>query len=596
MKKILIPLLVLMMLCMSLPALAEGGEAITLELNTARLPYYAPDDPSLAGLEAEGNTLPVILLSAKKTIALQIQVQPKTVRNKKVVLSVDNEDIVRARGNELTGLRAGEAVLTIASKEDPSVTVQYKLAVVQPVARINLTPSAKTVPVGGTISLTATCLPEDASRKQVTWSTASEQVLSVDENGNVTGLKRGNGRVTATATDGSNIRANISIEVTQSPQEITLDQVELTLDVGRSAALKATVLPKDTNNKKVVWTSSDENVAVVNGQGRITGKALGDCEIICTSQELDTVVAKATVHIQQPVTKIAFGPAPVVYNDETAQLTWTVEPENASNPKLSFSAGNQRILTVDDNGVITGIMGGDTVVKAITTDGSRRQAQLNVKVYQHLTGVHMLRHTAYINTGATAPTSAVLEPEKAKNINPNISWESADTSIATVAPEKKRPNRVDITGLVPGETVVTGTTEDGGHQASILVKVGDWDHCLKLTDAKVRGADPALTVRNESDLTVTSITAEVTVYDIDGNVVPSNSKDPSKPFQMVYKRTLGPGESTHENYWKTVNFMLPDSPTVSYYVFKVVSYEIDHDWIMTIRKNNRPTKKAPVHV
>jgi hypothetical protein len=65
---------------------------------------------------------------------------------------------------------------------------------------------------------------------------------------------------------------------------------------------------------------------------------------------------------------------------------------------------------------------------------------------------------------------------------------------------------------------------------------------------------------------------------------------------MVYKRTLGPGESTHENYWKTVNFMLPESPTVSYYVFKVVSYEIDHDWIMTIRKNNRPTKKAPVHV
>ena len=58
MKKILISLLVLMMLCMSLPALAEGGEAITLELNTARLPYYAPDDPSLAGLVAEGNTLP----------------------------------------------------------------------------------------------------------------------------------------------------------------------------------------------------------------------------------------------------------------------------------------------------------------------------------------------------------------------------------------------------------------------------------------------------------------------------------------------------------------------------------------------------------
>ena len=49
MKKILLPLLVLALLCMSMAALSEGDEAITLEVNTAKLPVYAADDPYTAG-------------------------------------------------------------------------------------------------------------------------------------------------------------------------------------------------------------------------------------------------------------------------------------------------------------------------------------------------------------------------------------------------------------------------------------------------------------------------------------------------------------------------------------------------------------------
>ena len=466
--------------------------------------------------------------------------------------------------------------------------------------RLTVTAPAKNVAVGGTMQLTPAYTPDNATRKGVTWSSSNEQIATVDENGVVSGLKRGNARITAIATDGSKIRANVNVQVTQTAQEIQLDKAEMTVDAGKSGVLKATVLPKDTNNKNVVWSSSNESVAKVNGQGRVTGVALGDCEITCTSQETGEVQAKAAVHVQQPVKKIVFGDAPTVYNGETGQLTWTVEPDNASNPVLQFKSSNERILTVDENGVVTGVAGGEAFVNAITTDGSKRQARLKVKVMQHVTGIHMKRHTAYVDQNASSPTSAILEPEKAKNINKNMTWESADPSIATVVPEKNNPARADIRGISYGTTVVTTTTEDGGFQASITVKVGDWQHALKLTDAGVRGADAYLTVKNVSNgsegLHITSITAEVTVLNADGEVVPANSKDPTKPFRMVYTRSLDPGESTQEKYWKTVNFMLPDDPTVSYYVIKVVEYQIDNDWVKTIQQRNQPTKKCPVHV
>ena len=216
MKKMLSLLLALVMLCMSLAALAEEGETVTLELNAGKLPVYAADDPYLNGLTSAGDGLPVIVLAVKKNVQLQVNVLPKTTKNKKVELAVDNEAVVRVKGNTVSGLAPGETVLTITSVQDSSVAIQYRIVVIQPVTRLTLTAPAKSVAIGGTIQLTPVYAPENATRQQVTWVSANEQIATVDENGVVTGLKRGTARITATAADGSNIRANISVQVTQS--------------------------------------------------------------------------------------------------------------------------------------------------------------------------------------------------------------------------------------------------------------------------------------------------------------------------------------------------------------------------------------------
>ena len=77
---------------------------------------------------------------------------PKSVKNKQVTLSVDNEGVARVKGNSVTGVAPGETVLTIASRQDPSVRVRYRVLVIRQITRIALTASKSSVPVGQTRS------------------------------------------------------------------------------------------------------------------------------------------------------------------------------------------------------------------------------------------------------------------------------------------------------------------------------------------------------------------------------------------------------------------------------------------------------------
>ena len=300
-------------------SLTVARKATSVEVETARLPIYEPADEKLAGVltvreNAEENALPVLTLPVKKSYNLQISVLPREATNRKAVLTSGNEEVLRVRGTSITGLQPGEAVLTIANELSPEVKTQFRVLVVQPVTRITAAAPAPSVPVGGQMQLSAEVLPADATLPQITWTSMNEEVATVDAGGVVTGHKRGNVRLVASVADGSATRANLNLKVTQTAEEITLDHPELTVNVGRSAILRATVLPKDTNDKSVVWTSSDEKIATVSSQGRITAVSVGSCEIICASREAGQVTASATVHVQQPVTRVTLDKAADIYD------------------------------------------------------------------------------------------------------------------------------------------------------------------------------------------------------------------------------------------------------------------------------------------
>ena len=568
----------------------------SVTVKTEKLPVYDPADPKVAPLltareDPEENALPVLLLSVKNQLELTVIAEPKDASDRKTRMTSSNEEIFRAKGTTLTGVAPGEGILTVASASDPQVTARFRVLVIQPVTRLTIQASAPSLPVGGQVTVTAAAEPGDATIPDVTWSADEEGILSVDENGTVTGLKRGNGRVTAVAADGSKVRASISLKVVQMPETLTLSESEITVDVGRTAAVKATVEPKNTDNKQVIWTSSDESIARVSKDGTVKALALGDCVVTCTSQESESVTASVTVHVQQPVQKVAFTEQSlIVYAGEPRQLAWTTEPANASNPALTFKSSNEKAAVVDENGVVTGVGTGKAEITATTTDGTRRTARISVKVGEHVRGVSMIRRHAYIDRGATSTAGANLEPKNA--MNDRMTWVSSDENVVTATGETNK--KMKLKGINYGDAVVTGTTEDGGFQTSIQVTVGEYDKALKFLERNFDnyGEQFWLEIRNDSDVTVTSITAEVEITK-NNQPVKINTKDGSNKVQLVWSGELLPGEKTGPRNWKMIDYKAPeDFIDFDGYAGKVTvtQYVIDHDWVKVIRERNRPVK------
>ena len=570
----------------------------SVTVNTAKLPVYAAADEKVAPYlsardNAEENELPVLLLPVKKRIQLAVSAEPKDATNRNIQMTSSDEAVFTAIKGAVTGVGPGEGILTIASESNPDITTRFRVLVVQPVTKLIIESSAPTVTVGEQVTVTAVASPDNATVKQVTWSSGDERIIKVDENGTVTGVKRGNGRIIATAADGSNIRANFNIKVVQNPESITLSAPEMTIDVGKTQAVRATVEPKDADNKKVVWTSSDENVATVSKDGRIKAITVGECTVTCTSEALGTVQASLTVHVQQPVKKIAFtAKKDYAFVGETTQLSWTVEPANATNQVLSFKSSKESILTVDENGLVTGVSSGKANVDAVTTDGSKRKARIQVQVGKHVSGVEMRRRHAYLDLGETATAGAVIEPKDA--IDKRMTWESSDESIVTANGDTNE--KMKLKGKNYGNAVVTGTTVDGGFQTSIPVTVGNYDKGIQFRELNYdKNAYFWLQVRNNTDVTITSIYATVEMYDASESGKPElaiNTKNGSNKVDLIWNGTLHPGETTGKSNWKLANFRL-DSPHISDTCGTVTIYKyiIDHDWEKYIRKSTKPSKK-----
>jgi uncharacterized protein YjdB len=240
---------------------------------------------------------------------------------------------------------------------------------------------------------------------------------------------------------------------------------------------------------------------------------------------------------------------------------------------------------------VTGVKAGNTYINAVTTDGSNRKARIKVTVGQHVTGVHMVRNHAYIDLHETATAGATLEPKDATN--KNMTWVSSDESVVTAT--GKTNHKMKLKGVGYGEATVTGTTEDGGFETSIDVTVGDFDRCLSFRDF---GMDDKgnfwLIVRNDSAFTITQITASLEMYDATEDGLPKveiNTKDGSNKVDIVWSGTLAPGETTGTRHWKMSNYRAPSKGiyttrgTVTLY-----SFQIENDWIKTIREHNRTTK------
>ena len=235
---------------------------------------------------------------------------------------------------------------------------------------------------------------------------------------------------------------------------------------------------------------------------------------------------------------------------------------------------------MDANGLITGHKRGECYITAKAVDGSGRNARIKVKVLQPVEGVHMKNDTLNVGVDESITATAVLEPSDASNTN--MTWVSADTTIATVKGTKLRPS---ITGRRWGTTTITGTTEDGGYTTSATVKVGNYDKAVKITDLYLSDNKIKIVVKNESNMNITRFYYTICCYDWQDEPIVCHENGGTS-FDGSYRYTLYEGDSTTHGRFHFGDFVQPET-SIARVTMQITGYSTDEGYFRDINEDRQ---------
>lgn len=237
--------------------------------------------------------------------------------------------------------------------------------------------------------------------------------------------------------------------------------------VGGTLKVIATITPSSAD-QSVTFESGDTNIATVDDNGIVTGVSAGRTTITARSKTIQNpetgkyisstiniVVKEEIIHVTNLDIEIDNKQLQV---GETAQITATVTPSNATYQTVVFASENENIATVDQTGKITAVAPGTaTITATIPEETGMTPIKREVIVSDiKITNIDLNPYTTVLVEGETHQLTVAITPENATN--KTINWTSSDESIATV----------DSTGLVTthsaGVVTITGRTTDGSEE------------------------------------------------------------------------------------------------------------------------------------
>ena len=214
------------------------------------------------------------------------------------------------------------------------------------------------------------------------------------------------------------------VESIAVPSDVSVGKTETT-------NLEYTVLPDDVENKKVIWSSKNPDIASVDEtSGVITANKMGDAVITATATDGSGISASTTIHVTPlKVSHIGITKEMSLLRTTTGQIETTFEPELADIKTLKWTSDNENIATVTQEGVVKGVNVGTANITATTTDGSNVSATCKVTVMPIT--INLSTKTINLQQGATYSEQEVkVLPDNYEH--KEVSWSSSDPSVASI--------------------------------------------------------------------------------------------------------------------------------------------------------------------
>lgn len=373
-------------------------------------------------------------LKPGETHQLTATVLPQNASNAEVTWYSDKESVATVSQSGLvTGVGPGETTVhAVTSDGGKMATCLVKVGT--PVKGITLSISSKTLYVGDpSLDISATLTPANATDKSLEWSSSDPEVASIAPGAAlhavIKPLKPGKTTITATTKDGG-FTASCEVTVKRHVSGVSLNKASLTLYVGETESLAATVAPEDASDKTVAWSSDNSAVASVSN-GKVTANKPGTAVIKVVTNDLSKEAA-CTVTVKRHAESVELSQKEIkLYLGENRSLTATVLPSDASDKNVTWSSSNPNVATVSTAGNVVSKSVGTTVITVKTADGGH-QASCHVTVLEpvvYATSLTITPQALNMNIGESASLTLQMLPS---NANEKLVWESDNESVARV--------------------------------------------------------------------------------------------------------------------------------------------------------------------
>lgn len=368
-------------------------------------------------------------LEAGAEFMLTATVLPDDAADKTVSWTTGNSDVVAltpgGTDNINCTVRAmGEGIAMIAAKAGTkqAVCAVYVKAAVVAVESIRLDKTSAAVTEGGTLTLTATVLPDNATDRTVSWAVSPADVAEISTNGTVCTVNikaAGSAVVTASA---QGCTASCTITATEKPVEVvsvTLRSETLDLTEEDTARLTATVLPENATDRTVTWTSSNPNTATVadgvvtavgEGTARITAQA-GNKTASCT---VNVAAKKVYYSIAYRLTHVNTSSTLVVVEKGKSYATALTAESGYKLGSASCTMGGTAIDVADGVVEIASVTG--NIILTASADAIR------------VTSVSLNRTSLDLTVGGSAALTAAVKPDDA--LNKAVTWSSSSSAVS----------------------------------------------------------------------------------------------------------------------------------------------------------------------
>ena len=251
---------------------------------------------------------------------------------------------------------------------------------------------------------------------------------------------------------------NADVIYHELPKTFKFTAKTIDVSVNESKQLPMEVTPEGVDLSSLIWSATPAGIVTIDGHGSVTGVSPGTATISVLS-----VDNKVSSSIKVTCKAVALNgltisaPAPNVNVGEELSLSVTYEPENTSYKDVFWVSEDEDIATIDEDGILTGIIPGTVTIYATSKDKTIKSNNLTIEVTIPVAGVVIEEDDIDLAIGDAKQLTAVIEPENA--FNHDVVWASEDDTIAVV------DGNGTVTVVGEGTTYITATSVDGGFVA-----------------------------------------------------------------------------------------------------------------------------------